>query len=133
MSGVFERVEMTWRGKSYVIEPNRVLRALARVEEVITLQQLEDPQRVSIAKLAMAYGTLLRFSGAPANDDEVYEMLFSDGEVATAAVQVVSLLVKLMIPKKVREKLEARKGVVAESDEGASVEGKDDAVTTAGS
>ena len=39
MSG-FDKVELKWKGQSFVIEPRNVLQLIARVEEVITVDEL---------------------------------------------------------------------------------------------
>lgn len=129
MSGLFQQIELKWRDRNYVIPASRVLRAVARVEDVVTVQQLLVPDQVPMAKVAMAYGSLLRYAGARVEDEEVYQTLF--GGAQSNALVAVTTLLQLMLPPQVRKALEER----AEAEEkpapqeGAQAEGKD-AVTS---
>jgi hypothetical protein len=97
---MFTPINLEWAGKGYVVPANRVLMAIAEVEEVLTLDEL---QRFSargtapVAKLSMAFGRLLRFAGAKVDDDDVYSGMFVDdqGQMAAAAT---SAMLALMLP-----------------------------------
>jgi hypothetical protein len=100
---LFEPVSLSWGGIEYSIPANRMMRAIAKVEEVITLQQLGNPDAVPMAKISMAYGTLLRYAGAPVTDEAVYEAMFVDG--ASTPMTATQTLLTLMLPKRIRDKL----------------------------
>lgn len=118
MTKLFEPVELTWKGDVYAIPPSRVLRAIAVVEDVITLQQLSMGPRVPLAKLAMAYAALLRFAGGKVTDDEMYLALFGPkGADATAQVQ---MMLRLMLPKTVWADVEQQAKIL----EGAEARGE---------
>jgi len=96
---VFAEVKLNWEGREYVIPPDRVLGAIASVEEFITLNELAQKMRKNappLATLAKAYAALLRYAGAKIDDDAVYAGMFvaGGGEVVTA----VAALLGLMIP-----------------------------------
>jgi len=101
---IFDTVTLTWKGKDYVIPPHHTLRAIARVEEVITIQELiQYGQRgtAPVAKLAQAFASVLRFAGASVTDEEVYAGMFSgDSSPASIPVAIQSLL-SMMVPKEV--------------------------------
>jgi hypothetical protein len=99
---LFEEVELTWRGSKYVIKAHRVFDAIVQVEGVITVGELAGTTP-RLTKLAQGYGALLRCAGAPARDEEVYAALWSDGGVNAATV--AGVLLNLMVPKGVRDKL----------------------------
>lgn len=125
---IFEPVKLRWQGAEYDIPANKVLRALAVVESVITLQELpQDNTRVPLAKISMAYGALLRFAGARVTDDEVYLSMW--GENGADPITAVNGIIALMLPKKVREKIQERTSV----EERGSSEGNVEAVTAAAS
>lgn len=97
---MFAPIKLEWNGKQHTIAPNRVLPAIAEVEEVFTLDELQRFSKrgtAPVAKLAMAYGKLLRFAGAVVDDDEVYAGMFVDNNGQTAANATSSLLA-LMLP-----------------------------------
>jgi hypothetical protein len=100
--GSFEDIRLQWAGKDYTIRANRVLGAIARIEDVLTLSEL---QRFSMrgtapmAKLSMAYGAVLRYAGATVTDEEVYAGMFGEtGTGADAVVESISALVAMMVP-----------------------------------
>jgi len=100
--GSFEDIHLQWADSEYVIRANKVLGAIARIEDVLTLNEL---QRFSargtapMAKLSMAYGAVLRYAGAKVTDEEVYAGMFgSTGTGADAVVESISALVAMMVP-----------------------------------
>lgn len=101
----FEPFELEWAGKKYVIPAHRVMGAIARVEDVVTLPQLQEHGTrgsMPMAKISMAYGALLRYAGAPVTDVEVYEGMFgSIKENPQSLVDSVVVLISLMVPPSV--------------------------------
>lgn len=100
--GSFEDIRLEWAGKEYTIKSNRMLGAIARIEDVVTLSELQRfgaRGTVPMAKIAMAYGAVLRYMGAEVTDDEVYAGMFgATGTGADAVVNSISALVAMMIP-----------------------------------
>lgn len=94
----FSEIKITWDGKPYIIRPRARLEAIAVIEEILTLDVLmrADDRPPPLAKVAMAYGALLRHLGAPATNDEVYSSLFEGKGVA--ALQTVQTLLMMMVP-----------------------------------
>lgn len=119
---IFEEVRLSWKGKDYVIPANDVLRAIAKVEDVLTLGELGSARgdgRVPYAKLASAFGALLRHAGASVTDEEVYNDLFSGGpkDLPRSALAAIVTLQTLMIPP---EHLRATKKADGEAGRAAS-------------
>jgi len=103
MSG-FDKVELKWKGQSFVIEPRNVLQLIARVEEVITVDELVKyaaRQTAPMAKLSMAYGAALRYAGAQVSDDDIFESIFS-GNNSQAVTTAITGLLSMMIPKNLK-------------------------------
>lgn len=97
---IFEEVTLNWGGKDYRIEPSRVMGAIAKVEEVITLKELGEfamKGDAPMARLAMAFGNVLRYAGAKIGDDEVYAGLF-DPEQGGSVMSSISVLLSMMVP-----------------------------------
>lgn len=97
---IFEEVSLRWGGEEYKIEPTKVMGAIARVEEIITLKELgEYAQKgdAPMAKLAMAFGSVLRYAGARVSDEEVYSGMFG-GEAQQTALMSITVLLQMMIP-----------------------------------
>lgn len=107
----FDDVPLEWSGKTYVIPSNAVLRTIAAIEDVVTLDELQGFARrgtAPMAKLAMAWGSVLRHGGARVTDDEVYEGMFS-GETLKQSAAATTALLYMMIPKNIRPQASAAK------------------------
>lgn len=97
--GIFDDIRLKWDGVEYVIPHTRVLRAIAAVEEVATFDEFNGFSKrrtAPLAKIAMAYGVLLRFAGADVSDDDVYGGMFANGGATMA--QTVSTVLAMMMP-----------------------------------
>ncbi|MGI9159857.1 MAG: hypothetical protein ACR2K1_08910 [Saprospiraceae bacterium] len=73
--------------------------AIATVEDVLTLGELHTFSQkgaVPVARIAMAYGALLRFAGANVDNDTVYAGMFGSGDVDPQSA--VTNLLALMLP-----------------------------------
>jgi hypothetical protein len=98
---IFEEIRYTWGGKDYTLPPGRVLRAIAAVEEVLTMAELHRYMQAGkppLAKLAMAYGAVLRQAGAIVSDDEIYAGMFAGGEMKERVGTAIGALLAMMIP-----------------------------------
>lgn len=102
---VFEEVTLTWEGREYTIAPDRLMQAIARIEDTLTLAELHDyAQRgtAPLGKLAIAYASALRHAGAPVTSDQVYAGMFrQDGagvSVEAAAMAAINGLLAMMLP-----------------------------------
>lgn len=96
----FDDIKLAWDGRTYTIPSRAVMGAIARVEDVVTLEELRQyTQRraVPLAKISMAYGAVLRYAGADVDDEAVYASMFSDGGADRAMDAVLGLL-RLMLP-----------------------------------
>ena len=97
---IFQEIVLEWAGQEYKIAPDKVMGAIATIEDIVTLKEIgEYAQRgnPSISKIAMAYGAVLRYAGAKIRDDEVYAGMFS-GESSSSAMSSISNLLMMMIP-----------------------------------
>jgi len=109
---LFQPVTLAWSGREYTIAADAVLRCIAEVENVVTLGDLATMQtkgRLSLAKLAIAYGIALRYAGADVKDEEVYGGMFKDAgaELQRRAFGAILTLQALMVPP---EQLRAEPG-----------------------
>lgn len=109
---IFDDITLVWNGVDHKIPASRVLGAIARIEDVLTLQELhkfqEERGTAPMARLSQAYGSLLRYAGAGVTDDEVYVGLFSGGDSAVVANSIRQLIF-MMIPPTILKK-EAQPG-----------------------
>ena len=114
---IFEDIVLKWgpkkedgRQPEYKIPSNRVMMAIAVIEEHVTLAELGSVMRsgrVPMAKLAGAYAALLRYAGCDVTHEQVYAQLFSDtnnGVSSSAISGIVTGLLMMMMPKSVIEK-----------------------------
>lgn len=110
MPAVFEDVKLQWRGDTYIIPSNRVMGAIARVEQHVTLNELytsvDERGTIKIGTMAMAYGSLLRYAGAvTASDDDVYAGMFKDSADGNLMIEAIRGLIGLMMPPALRREL----------------------------
>ena len=70
---------------------------IAKVEDIVTLQDLTNGKAPKLSKLAEAYTEALNYAGAEVKIEEVYESLFGKEGVATVQNTVTSLIM-LMLP-----------------------------------
>lgn len=101
MSSVFEPVNFTWEGVDYTIPSTSIMRLIAGVEDIITLQEMAQAAstgKVKIAKIAQAFGFCLRFAGAKVEDEDVYKSMFNVTD-QQRAISAVRTLLLMMIPR----------------------------------
>lgn len=100
---LFEEVKLEWGGKEFAIAPDRVMRAIALVEEIVTIPELAREMQSGefrCARLAEAYAALLRYAGARASQEEVYAVLFPSlgGDQTLRIASAVMTLLSMMVP-----------------------------------
>ena len=64
--GAFDDVTLNWGGRDYTIPANRMMGAIARIEDVVTLVELNayfGRDAVPLGKISMAFGAVLRYAG----------------------------------------------------------------------
>lgn len=97
----FSDVSLTWKGKPYRIPANGIMPVMARVEDIMTLDELlriKNRGGTPFFKIAMCYGTILRSAGAEAADEEVFASMFRNDTAQEAGASVVTLL-SMMVPQ----------------------------------
>ena len=94
---VFQEVKLGFKGEEYTIPPDRVMGAIAVVEEHVTFADLVDTKRPKLARIAQAFGALLRYAGAKVEDDVVYSAMF-DGKTGVQIQNAISGLLEIMVP-----------------------------------
>jgi hypothetical protein len=107
--GVFQDIELVWEGNVYTIRSHKVMGAIARIEDVITMPELQaysNRGTYPLGKLCSAYGAVLRYAGARVTDDAIYELAFSGPGAQEAVIEGVMNLMKMMVPASARTKLE---------------------------
>jgi len=107
--GGFDEIKLGWQGKTYAIPANSAMRAIALIEEHITMQELvQYAQRgtAPIGRLANAYASILRFAGCKVEDFEVYLGMFGNDGGQEAIAASVNGLLTMMIPSDLRKRME---------------------------
>jgi hypothetical protein len=98
----FEDIKISWADRDYIIKANRVMGAIARIEDIMTLNELQRflaRGAAPLGKVSMAYGTVLRYAGADVTDEQVYAGMFGAGDTsADSIIASVQALVAMMIP-----------------------------------
>jgi hypothetical protein len=107
--GAFDPIEVAWKGRTYTIPPRRVMGAIARIEDVLTFNELQAFERrdtLPLAKLSMAYGAVLRYAGATVADEDVYADMFGQAGAVQQVSEAVIGLMMMMMPRAVRQQIE---------------------------
>lgn len=102
---IFDDIKLAWGDKEYVIPANRVMGAIATIEETITVSELVMMQgrKVKLSRLAEAYAAVLRYAGAvEVTPDDVYEGMFTGGGAAPIGAAVATLVAIALPPKMFR-------------------------------
>jgi len=100
--GAFDDITLEWHGKEFTIPANRVLKAIACVEDVLTLNELamySERKAIPFAKIASAYGAVLRYAGARVTDDEVYSGMLQSEDKGVTVTTALGGLMAMMMPK----------------------------------
>jgi len=100
---VFEDVILEWEGEKKTVPANDVMRLLAKVEDCITLHEMQafrERGTAPLVRVAMAYAAALRHAGFDVTDDGVYARLLSAsaGDKGAMAIRVIQSLSSMMIP-----------------------------------
>ena len=118
--GAFTDIELAWGGTIYTIRGQRVMGALSRIEDVITMPELQAYSArgtYPLAKLCSAYAAVLKYAGARVSDEDIYEMAFSGEAEQEAVIMGVMNLMKMMVPASARAKMEAAMSEVGSTEE----------------
>lgn len=106
----FETVTLRWQGGEYAIPPERQLRLIADLEDILAtpgtpaVLALTSKNTPNYARLSEAYGAALRFAGAEVEDAEIYlhlQDLLSEGDPSAAILvqrEVIGLLAIMSPP-----------------------------------
>lgn len=100
MVDVFENISLSWGGEQFEIYPN--LEMIAKIENIITMPELVSCMHKGnppFAKLAMAFGIILRTAGSRVSDNEIYQGMFSSEAGREAVGGAMSALISVMSPR----------------------------------
>jgi hypothetical protein len=101
----FDDIHLGWAGQKYTIPAHRVMGAIKRIEDHVTLAELQrDAGRgtLRLGKMAAAYAEVLRYAGAPAvTEGDVYAAMFGE-QAQSTVIAAVSMLLGMMIPRNVK-------------------------------
>ena len=118
MSEIFKEVRLHWGDAEHVIASSEVMRVIAIIENHITLGDLSrwaGTNSVPLGRLAMAYGSVLRFAGVKVSDPEVYASFFKSAEMADRVARSIGELLMLMIPPDAAKAAEEGKTVAGKA------------------
>lgn len=82
---LFNEVKISWGGETYTIPAKDQMKLVLQLEEALSggtgkqaIGVLLSPEGPPYGILASAFGTMLRFAGAPVSDEEIYLSIVSD-------------------------------------------------------
>jgi hypothetical protein len=93
---IFEDISLTFGGDEFTIKGNRVMKLIAQIEDVISLQELTTQPKLS--KLAEAYALAINYAGGKVMIDEVYASLFGDGGSDNVQNSITTLIMMMLPP-----------------------------------
>jgi len=96
------QIELSWKGRDYVVPEDRAFELGEQVEDIITLAELPElAQRPKFRKIARVYGTMLRFAGARCTDAEVHSAIMdeikSGSDKQELATKAIAMLVAILM------------------------------------
>jgi hypothetical protein len=124
--GIFQPVIIGWNGEDFTIPANKVLGAIAVVEELVTFPELVammESGRPRLLLIARAYAGVLRYAGATVTDEETYAGMFNGTQQQQIAEAINALLVMMVPPSAMAEpqgKLKAAAGNLKAAGSGRS-------------
>mgnify|MGYP001583113600 CR=1 FL=1 len=113
----FEDIKLEWGGKKYTIHSNNVMRAIAIIENTVTIHELHAfaaRGSAPMAKLAIAYADVIKFAGGDVTSTDVYASMFS-GNNADVPNAVQGLL-HMMLPPATSEAAKAGPSKKSQAD-----------------
>jgi hypothetical protein len=109
---IFEPVTLTWNGTEHTIQPDKVMGLIARVEDVITLPEINNiltgKAGAPFAKLASAYSAALAYAGAQVSTEDVYCTFFGADAKANVPLVLHGLLMMMVPPVAIQEDYPAK-------------------------
>lgn len=110
----FEPVTLTYKGKDYEVEPERVWGLIGAIEEHITFDELGTALhkgRVPEAKVSEAFSAAMRYVGVRAKPEDIQLDLDKEQRYANAyGLWLVLLEAQPDIKKKIKEAAQGRAG-----------------------
>jgi hypothetical protein len=99
---VFDDVGLKWKGVDYTIPAGRMMEAIARIEEHISLEDMQFQRpggnfKIKRAKISAAFASVLNMVGANVTEEEIYASLF-DKQAASTIVSAITALQMMMVP-----------------------------------
>lgn len=97
----FQDIKLSWGGKSLIIRSDQVMRAIAVIEEHVTINELSEfakRKTAPMARISLAYAALIKFAGGECEAEDVYASMFSGDAKAAQAMDAVNGLLVLMLP-----------------------------------
>jgi hypothetical protein len=94
---IFQDVTLGFKGEEYTIPSNKVMKLIAIIEDIVSLQDLTNGKGPKLNKLAEAFSVALNYAGAKVEVEEVYASLFvnSGGELVSG---YITSLIMMMLP-----------------------------------
>jgi len=99
VASALDGVSFRWDGKTVTISPDRLLSALARLEEVVPLRELAAMgHQARHGKVSEAFAAVLRFAGIGADAETVFARTLLDAEARAEAHAAVAGLIQSAQP-----------------------------------
>jgi hypothetical protein len=96
--GIFKDVTLTWDGEDYTVPASGVMRLIAKIEDIITLQELHDPTGIKLSRVSEAYAVALGVAGCKVSIEDVYGWLLSEDAEAVIPAAVNGLMMMMVPP-----------------------------------
>lgn len=106
--GAFDDVTLHWLGVAYTIPANKMMGAIARIEDHVTMPELQrfgDRGTVPMVRLSSAFASVLTYVGArDVTAETVYSAMFGQtgGDAQMEVAQAIQVLLGMMVPRSAR-------------------------------
>ena len=107
---IFQEFAITWNDKEYIVPPEKVMGLVEVVEDIITIEELNNKGGIKRAKVSRAFATALQYSGCSSvTQEDVYNKFFSAESKIEMGMIISSILVLMIPPEHLQQKTQPKK------------------------
>lgn len=104
---IFKEIGLSWKGKEYVVSPDKVMGLIEVIEDILTLEEMNIVSGIKRSKISKAYASAIRYAAQNSSprqecsitQQDVYESLFSIEDGGNIG-QIINSLLFMMVPPK---------------------------------
>lgn len=107
--GVFTDIDLVWNGRVYTIKSNRVMGAIAQIEDLVTLAEIAAfgaRGTMPMARLCQGYAAAFKYAGAKVTGEDILQAVYAQPEKQLVVMKAVAGLLAMGMPPDKRVEFE---------------------------